>query len=178
MRRLVMGLVFLGALIGGCASTRVRVQYDETADFSAYKTFYFNKAQPKSQGRTGAVHDPLFNKDIMQEIRPLMEAKGFGEATRRDEADLLVVFYAYTRQHREFVPPTYVVGRRGRVWAASPGHVYNYKEGTLVIDIVDRAHKELVWRGVGTDVVGRGLPKAELVKAVEAILADFPPGKE
>ena len=177
MKRLI-SLLGLLALITGCASTRVQVQYDDAADFSGYKTFYFSRAQTKGQDRPGAVRDPFFNKEVMQEIRPLMEAKGFGEAPRRDEADLLVVFYAYTRQHREFIPPTYVVGRRGHVWAATPGRVHNYKEGTLVIDIVDRNKKELIWRGVGTDVVGRDLPKTELVKAVEAILADFPPGME
>ncbi len=55
-----------------------------------------------------------------------------------------------------------------------------YKEGTLVIDIVDSKNKELVWRGTGTDVVRNYNDGTEMQEdiddAVEKILANFPPG--
>ena len=158
-----------------CASVKVAVNYDEEAPFSEYQTFHFVK--PKHQSRAGsrAVTHPLFTKDVMREIRPIMEGKGFTEAATRGEADFLVVFYAMVQHRRDFVPPTYRVGRWGRVWRTRPGHVVRYKEGTLVIDIVDQQKKELVWQGVGTGVLDRTNPAANLVEAVGKILENFPP---
>ena len=114
---------------------------------------------------------------IVEEKEPSgpFKAKGFSEATSREAADMLVVFYAAVHNRRDFVPPSYRVGRWGRVWRTSPGHVVRYKEGTLVIDIVDQKRKELVWQGVGKGVLDRSNPASNLLEAVQKILEKFPP---
>ena len=172
-------LILLGIsgliMVIGCASVSVSVNYDEAVDFSEYQSFHFIKQNPKQQQRRGVVRNPLFTKDVMNEIRPILESKGFSEAPSRDRADMLVVFYAAVQNRRDFVAPTYRVGRWGRVWRTSPGHVVRYKEGTLVIDIVDQKKKELVWQGVGKGVLDRSNPGSNLVEAVNEILEKFPP---
>lgn len=177
-RIIVVGLlVYLG--LTGCATVRVAVNYDEAADFGAYRSFYF--VMPRNQARGQArrvVQNPLFTKDMMREIKPIMESKGFSEALSQDAADLLVVFHAVIKNRRDWVAPSYRVGRWGRVWRTSPGHVVNYKEGTLFIDLVDARRKELVWQGVGTGVLDRSNPGANLVKSVKEILERFPPTDE
>ncbi|MFC1569812.1 DUF4136 domain-containing protein, partial [bacterium] len=107
--------------------------------------------------------------------RPLMEARGFQEAESMEKADLLVHFYAYVKQNRNYVPPTYHRGRWGRVHRTSTGHVVHYQTGTLVIDMVDAKQKEVVWQGVGKGVLDRFDPSTDLVKAVEEVLKKFPP---
>ena len=166
---LVIVLVFLN-----CSSVRVTVNYDEAAVFSSYRTFYF--VRPKQQPRPGgAVRNPIFTKEVMREMGPILESKGFAEARTREEADLLVVFYAAVQNRRDFVPPTYRVGRFGRVWRARPGRFVNYREGTLVVDIVDRRKQELIWQGVGRGVLDRVNPMKNLVGSVEEVLKEFPP---
>lgn len=178
-RILIVGLLITLGLTG-CATIRVAVDYDETVDFGAYRSFYFVKPkyrQAQGPGRRG-MQNPLFTKDVMQEIAPLLESKGIVEASSQKEADLLVVFYAFIQNRRDWVAPTYRVGRWGRVWRTSPGHVVNYKEGTLIIDMVDTNKKELVWQGVGTGVLDRIDPRANLAEAANEILEDFPPLQE
>ncbi|MFH1941838.1 MAG: DUF4136 domain-containing protein [bacterium] len=172
---LLIGSVILGFM--GCASVRVNVNYDESVVFSDYRTFAFVRPRQQQMARRNAVRDPLITEEMMEEIRPIMESKGFVEAGSQEEADLLVVFYAAVHNQREFVPPTYRVGRWGRVWSARPGHFVNYKEGTLVIDMVDQTKKELVWQGVGSGVLDRVQPARNLVEAVAKILEKFPPEK-
>ncbi len=168
----VCGVCFLSLL--ACSSVRVVVDYDEATDFGAYRTFQF--VHPKHQARGGApVRNPVFNRDVMREIKPILESKGFAEAPNRDRADLLIVFYAAVQNQRDFVSPSYRIGRWGRVWAVRPGHFVNYKEGTLVIDIVDRKKQDLVWQGVGRGVLDRVNPRKDLIEAVEKILEKFPP---
>ena len=169
----IAGSVFLCTLIG-CASMKVTVNYDTEATFSDYKTFYFAPPNRQQQSRD-AVRNPLFNKTVLREIKPIMESKGFSESPTRNGADLLVVFYTAVKNQQDYVPPTYRVGRWGGVRRVSPGHVVRYKVGTLVIDVVDFKEKELVWQGVGRGVLDRDKPSENLVEAVEKILADFPP---
>lgn len=161
-------------LFAACSSMRVSQQYDEKTDFRAYRTFFF---KPSKADLPGPGRNPLFTKEVLAEVRTVLERKGLTEASGPEEADLLVHFYAMVRNQRDFAPPVYRVGRRGRVWQARPGHPVNYKEGTLVIDMVDRAGDELVWQGVGKGVLDRRDPSSHLVDAVKEVLEPFPPGK-
>ena len=56
-----------------------------------------------------------------------------------------------------------------------------YTQGSLIIDLVDNAKDELVWRGIGTAVVqDRGTPeerKKFIDEAVAKILSQYPPSK-
>jgi len=168
--------LILYLILMGCASTKVAVDYDKTADFSVYKTFFLVPPKPTAE-RQAAAKNPFLKKEILNEIRPILEKKGYIEAASQDEADFLVVFYTQIQNQRDYVPPTYRVGRWGRTWVARPGHVVHYKEGTLAIDMVDREKKDLVWQGVGKDVIDRNNPSSNLVAAVEKILEKFPPQK-
>jgi hypothetical protein len=54
--------------------------------------------------------------------------------------------------------------------------VNSYPEGTLVIDVIDRKSRELVWRGVGAGAFPQMNPSNEKVdKRVTRILQTFPP---
>jgi len=174
MRRLfpVFLLFIVMLILAGCSSMKVMSNYDETVDFSRYNTYRF--APPKSKGKK-EIRNPFFTKDMQEELRVLMKGKGFDEAVIADEADLILVFHAFTRNNREWVSPSYHVGRWGRVYRTSPGHVVNYKEGTLVIDIVDQQKKELVWQGIGQGILDRDNPAQNLIDAVQDVMESFPP---
>jgi hypothetical protein len=58
--------------------------------------------------------------------------------------------------------------------------VYQYQEGTLIIDVVDAGTKNLIWRGTGTKVIENTQLTPEQMKArideiVHKIMASFPP---
>lgn len=161
-------------LISSCATMRISVNYDKEINFSEYKTYRFVFPKHKQEKR-GQKNNPIFTKNMMNEIRPIMEAKGYTEAESQNDADILLHFYTYVKNRKDWVPATYRVGRWGRTWRTSPGHVRHYKEGTLGIDIVDREEKMLIWQGIGTDVLDHHNPQANLVEVVEEILEKYPP---
>lgn len=170
---LVFTAIVLAIQWAGCSSMKVATHYDSTVDFSEYHTYKFVK--PKYEGRKNGAANSLITKEILLEVRPVMEAKGLVEVDDAKEADILIHFYTFVQNKHHVSPPTYHVGRWGRTWVASPGHVAHYKEGTLGIDIVDREKKELVWQGVGRDVLDRDNPTENFVEAAKKILEDFPP---
>ncbi|MBN1894228.1 DUF4136 domain-containing protein [bacterium] len=161
-------------VILGCASTKVTTRFEPGTKFDAYRTFHFVAPQDQS-GSPATGRKAFFSREVMREIRPMLESKGFAETGSADQADLLVHFYAVIKNQRDFVPPAYRVGRWGRAHVVRPGHAVRYKEGTLVIDIVDRARQDLVWQGIGRGVLDRKEPAKNLIESVEKILEDFPP---
>ncbi len=173
-RLFVLVLILTGILLSSCATMRVAVQYDEDVNFSEYKTYKFVMPRHTSQSR-GKMKQQFFTKEMINEIRPIMNEKGFIEAGKENEADLLVHFYTHVKNRKDRIPPTYHVGRWGRVRRTSPGHVVHYKEGTLGIDIVDQEKKVLVWQGIGKGVLDRSNTHENFVDAVEEVLAPFPP---
>ena len=61
-------------------------------------------------------------------------------------------------------------------WGMSYTQPYVYEEGTMILDLVDRAKGQLVWRGTLTKALGSSRPSDEEVrKAVRKVLIDFPP---
>ncbi len=175
MKRKLIFISMILIIISNCSSVRVMVNYDDTISFSDYETFRFVSPRRQQSNRPGTVSNPLVTAEVMREIRPIMESKGLTEASSEETADLLVVFYASIQNRSDYVPPTYTVGRWGRVRRTSPGHVVQYKEGTLVIDIVDRQKREMVWQGIGRGVLNRNNPGENLVECLEEILEEFPP---
>mgnify|MGYP006308901649 CR=1 FL=1 len=168
MKSVILFLLPLLCIIS-CSGVRVAVNYDTEINFSDYETYTF--AEPR-QNKAGYQH--FVTKSILLEIDPLLKEKGL-EKTDPHRADLSVHFYTLVKNQRQVISPSYRVDRWGRVWQRRPGHVRKYKEGTLVIDIVDRRKKELVWQGVGSGVLTPHDPQEHFLDAVREILKDFPP---
>ena len=145
--------------LGGCASgPDVRVDYDRTADFTAYKTFGF--ASPLGTDRGG--YQSVVSQHLKAATQREMQARGM----RLDPAapQLLVNFSAaLSDKLRVARTPTVSMGLgyygyRGGLFSVWPLYadqtsVSQYREGTLNIDVVDAARKQLVWEGVVTDSV-------------------------
>ncbi len=150
-------------LLGACASAPdVRVNYDRSADFSQYKTFGF--ASPLGTDRGG--YQSIVSQHLKAATQREMESRGL----RLDAASpqLLINFSgALNDKMRVTTLPSTTMGigmgggyygYRAGMYSAWPIYrdetvVTPYKEGTLNIDVVDAARKQLVWEGVVTGSV-------------------------
>lgn len=160
-------------LLANCSSIRVNMDYDQEADFSAYKTFAW---LPQRKGT--AARNPLADKRIKKAVNDELIAKGYAGDTR--VPDLLLAYHTGMRSKIDVTSWGY---RYGRYWRYPVGRVsvYQYQEGTLVLDIVDAQKKELVWRGVAQKALSEtsSVEKKEenLTKIVAKLLKKFPPQK-
>jgi hypothetical protein len=65
-------------------------------------------------------------------------------------------------------------------WIRNQMDVYQYREGTLIIDLMDANNNNLIWRGWGTAILDNGdidLTEEKINHAVYKILKEFPPNK-
>lgn len=171
----VRGLVLLVAIavLAGCETLQVRSDYVGDVDFSAYKTFAQIPA-PEKPGGDLQGYSPITAERIQKAIAEVLQAKGYTRAPA-GEADFLVGF-SVDGQHRMDV---FSFDTGWGWYGGSRVYTTHYVQGTLLIDVADRASKRVVWHGWGTDRVAtdRQPEEAKIRATVEQILASYPPGK-
>ncbi|KOS07804.1 hypothetical protein AM493_18410 [Flavobacterium akiainvivens] len=163
-----------------CSSVRVNSDYDEAANFTTFKTYGYLK-----DGVDKAEISDLDKKRILTAIDAEMAKKGF---TKSDKPDFLVNIF--TKANKEVNVNNWGgYGGWGYGWGPGWGwggpwgwgggynSVSTHTEGTLYIDVIDTAKKELVWQGVGTGVLTKNREKKQerINEFVEKIIAEFPP---
>lgn len=146
-------------VLSGCeTSPTIQSNTEQNTDFTRYRTFAFlDKLTPKGQQ-----YSTLTGKYLRLAISEELRRRGLSES---EDADLLVGFYVHTQEKIEsHTTPSTSVGyygyrsRYGYGWGVgTETRVTQYTEGTLNIDVVDRARKQLIWEGIA---IGRLKKKA------------------
>jgi hypothetical protein len=155
-----------------CSSMIVRADHDSQHDFSTYSSFSIFERQGKEKRRPQM--SPIVDRRIGAAMASDIEAKGFDATSPRD-TDFLVTFYTAVRR-RVVINRAGWYGWGGWGWHGGTTWANSFPEGTLVIDIIDRRNRQLVWRGVGEGAFTSTNPSNEKVaKRVAKILSSFPP---
>jgi len=157
-------IVLLAALIAVPAAyaAKPNIQWNKDYDFSHVKTFAWqDPAQPSL-----AQSNPFMHKFIQDEIERRLAAAGLTKAAAGAAPDVWVTYHGAVQNNVELHSDSFGYGfggYGGAGWgmygygAAGPvsttTRVVEYKEGTLVVDIVDPTKKELVWRGSSTPIL-------------------------
>ena len=158
-------------LLVGCSTISVNQDYDPGYDFSKLKTFGFIPISPE------AGIDQINANRFGDAIKNELTAKGYTVSEKADFG-LALLFGKQTKTNIS----TYGYGYGpywGRYGATTNIDVSQYDEGTLIIDVIDMAKKELVWRGTGTGTLNPNATveerTANINNGVAQILAQFPP---
>jgi len=169
-------------LIAGCATTttpKARIDYDRKADFSVYRTFGF----PKETGTDRGGYSTLVTSYFKSALTTAMETRGYKYSA--ENPDLLVNFFMNTRERTEIRPnPGAGFGYYGyrdglyRGWPMyDQDRTVNYQVGTINVDIVDAAKKQLIWEGVSEGRVSEEAlanPKVTVNAVVTEMMRRYP----
>ena len=156
--------------------------FDKTANFAAYKTYTLKEGTPVGQ--------KLIDDRIVAAIDDAMKAKGF---TKSDaNPDVVVVYHVAFDKQKDI--STFSSGYGGGYgpygygWGGGWGggttstQVRDILVGTMVIDMADAGHKQVVWRGMATkEIDTKAKPDKRdksIKKAVDKIFKNYPPKKK
>jgi hypothetical protein len=150
-------IILLCALLMACSSIRIEnVNQAENFALSKYKTFDFFEVDASGDG-IGS--DYSANLELLKKaITKQFAAKGL---TPADTPDVLVnigIVVSQDVQTREtsFANPgdrTAYMGQRNYSWQSQEVVIGTYKQGSVTVDLVDRATGKLVWQGTAESVV-------------------------
>lgn len=150
-------MITLVLSLSACSEFKVQTDHDSTADFSAFKTFGFAGLADVNKG--GIYDNSLTKKRIESAVVRGLTGKGLRQVGLDERPDLLVHYWMDVQDKQRLESGGTSVGvaryRGGYGWGAGYGGgvtTYEYKEGTLVLDLVEPDKKQLVWRAtiVGT----------------------------
>jgi uncharacterized protein DUF4136 len=174
-------ILALGLL--ACTSFNVKTDYDSTADFTTFKTFSFAGLADVNKG--GIYDNSLTQKRIESAVVRELTAKGLSQVRLDEPSDLLVHYWfnVQDKQRLESGGTSVGVARYGGGYGWGMGYgggvtTVDYKEGTLILDLVEPAKKQLVWRAtiVGT-LQESAKDNVELGnKAIAKAFQSYPPG--
>lgn len=172
MKNIVTKLLFLAlttTTIISCGPTvKVAIDYDRSANFSAYKTFSIYHLT------TSLNVNELNAERIWNSIRKEMIKKGYKE---NDNNPDLVINVASLLKDRKYVSAT-GNGPYRPYWGAGSATIqsYDYKDGSLLIHVTDAKKDRLVWEGKGNAEIKKQPknPDEAINEAVTKIMNAFP----
>ena len=177
-----LALLLLVSLVAGCATgPRITTDADPSADFARYRSFAFYEplavetkgyATPSSQRMKAAT-------------RRQLESRGY--VYDESSPDLLVNINAYINERQDIINTPQLQQRVyynyrynsyvSTAYWVNRSDVYNYSEGTLNIDLVDAAAKQLVWEGIAVGRMANTRPSqrdARIDSTIDEIFAQYP----
>jgi len=167
-----LAVLFLGLLVSQAAwAQKITMEFDQTVDFSRYKTFAIREGQLNSGNP--ALNSPLVKKQIEADIQNALTAKGLTMATG-GSADLNVRYTFGAARKTEI--EAYPAGWYGRAtrYVRVP-----YAEGTLVIDLRDPTTRSLVWRSIAAEEKSDATKiQGKLNDMVKKSIEKYPPKKK
>lgn len=167
---IIIPLILL--LLTGCATSSlptVKTDYDKEADFSEYTTFNWSEEIEDQKDSHPILNNSLVRKRIKNAIRSEMEGRNYELA---ENADLLVNFHVVIEERTGYTTyPNFGY----RYWGRDNVQPYNYKEGTLIIDLIDREENQLVWQGYTEGIVDTDPEKMEekIRSAISLIFQEY-----
>jgi hypothetical protein len=189
-----LAVLSVGAAVAGCAHTnaqpKARTDFDPTADFARYHTYYWAGGEDAS-GKS-SFESLLIDKRIKDIIGTQLWARGLGEVAEKAKPDLVVLYWigAKDKTPVETVPSSTTSARAvwnhyDPHWGGRWGRTYDevvvreYTEGTLIVDLIDVATKELAWRAYLVQTVYEDPQKTAQRTEANAMtaFAQYPPAK-
>lgn len=174
-------IVLAAAATSAAGKPKVQADYDHSANFAAYKTFGF--VSPPGTEVDG--YPPEITDAVKAATRRELETRGYRFVDA--QPDLLVNFSARLAnrskkdelKNQEIGYYGYRKSNRVPVYKTWSTYTYDkgtkaYVEGTLNVDIVDAAAKQLVWEGVAIgEVKNLDKPVSEIKPGIDRVVGEI-----
>lgn len=174
------GLISLGGV--SCARTYdVHTMSAPRVGLTEFYTFHMLPTPQRRDGRRASgAYDPMVSNSITNRALRASVAEAFENGGYVDVEwmpDFVVAVYASARDKLDLSEWQFGYYNWPHWWDTMPPHsISQYREGTVIVDVIDPETLDLLWRGSATASVGDNpeLNTKELQKAAVAIVEKFP----
>ena len=165
--------VRMASLIGSLAlapmlvrAQDIQTDFDRSFDFSRLKTYAYMAQERRATDPLAA--NPINDRRVRAALDSQLVARGLAQDAS-GKPDLLVAYHAAARNRVGIQDWGYGPGRFG----SRRIDVNEYIEGTLVVDLVDGASRQLVWRGTATGTIEPKEAEKKIRKAVARLMEQY-----
>jgi hypothetical protein len=186
--RLLIALAW--ACLAGCSSVTVNTDFALDQDFSQFHRYAWHPDGVKKSASLDALGGDIFDNRVRRAVEDILASKGM---SRGEPADFYINYSVVTEDRMSVQTydtyAGYGPGWGYPRWGYGPYYypygggtqtsVYYYKQGTLIIDVVDAKTNKLAWRSTAEGPVDlEGTPEQReqgLRKAIGKMFERFPP---
>jgi hypothetical protein len=167
MRRTLAVLLFLS----GCVNANFTTLRNQQYDFSTVTTFYCAECADEIVSSMPRYDNKKNRELIRSAINSELVKKGY--VFEEDTPDVLVEFVILIENKIDTVSQRTTNYRH---WQGFETDVYNYKKGTIFVNVVNTENNTLIWQGRAESVLDKDPKNVEknISKFVQRILRDFP----
>jgi Domain of unknown function (DUF4136) len=165
----ILGIICLSMLLSCSDQITVRTDYDKSVKISTFTTFTWLDKEGIEERNNPLYYNELNDKRIRAAVVEQLTLKGY---TQTSEAPKLKVHYHIVIEDKTQVrSDTY-----SPYWIKTERDIYTYREGTLIIDLMDGKNEMLLWRGWAVSALSDANQMSdELIRnAVVKIFSKFP----
>jgi Domain of unknown function (DUF4136) len=169
----------LSILLLACSEQiRVKSDYDRDINFSGYKSYGWLPTKEIEVRNNPLIYNELTDKRIKKAVDGQLPSKGL----RSEEVNPdLRVHYHIVIDNKSALQPEPYGYHYSPYWVRTRMDVYQYREGTLIVDFMDSKSNNLVWRGWASSVLEVDeidLSEGKINEAINKILMEYPPVKK
>ena len=176
----VLCLILLATCTAACASPKVGYDYDHNANFGSYHTYDWMSDTQESTGDK-RLDNSLVDGRIRTAITTQLRSKGY-TTPANGHPDFYVAYHVGVKDLMKGSSTQNYIGDRAHGTYTTLSDIQPYKEGALLIDIVDAASNKLVWQASALAEVDPGMTPDERDRRIggiiQAMLTHFPPDRE
>lgn len=159
-------------LLTGCAGARYHHLQDPNFDFTTITTFSCSECASEVITRMPQ-YDNVKNRTLIRESI-IEEMQNLGYTYTDEQGDVFVEYVISVESKVD------TVAKRStdyRYWTGLETYPYNYRKGTIFVNVVDASNNTLVWQGTAHSVLDKNPRNVEknISNFVKRIFLDFPP---
>ena len=175
MKKLLI-YTLIAFFITSCSPTiRSFSDYDKDVFVSNYKTYsWLDLKTIEQKGSNPIYYNELTDKRIKNAVDVQMLLKGLRLVKDNGE---LKLHYHIVVEDKTNISTDPIGYNYGPYWVGRKVNVFQYTEGTLIVDMMDAKSNALAWRGWATDVVtenNRKNPEKGIINAINSIFKKYP----
>ena len=180
-KTLVLGITTTVVLIalGGCSTMSVTFDYDKNVAWEGVQSYNWlaTDQAPPTSASTAQLGGGLLDKRIREAVAFEMGERSIAIA---DDPDVLVKYHIGTEDKVQVTDWGYRYSDYYWGYGGRQIDVYQFTQGTVVLDIIDTKTKTLIWRGTATGTVDGTQKTPEEMQTrvnnvIHKILENFPP---
>jgi hypothetical protein len=170
MKRIIFVPLLTGVLmLQGCSPISVKTDYDRRVDFNDYVTYKW-MPYPEKRSKRAVPEGSFLDMRIRRAVESELLNKGY-VLRESGQVDALIAYHVSVQRRVHVSYPYY-----GYWYPGPAAHAHSYREGTIVVDVVDPGKKQLIWRGTALGAVGSIDESEEKIdKAIGKIFERYPP---
>lgn len=175
--RKALGSIVAVVAVAACSvAIRAGADFESGANLAPYRTFAWGEPDNLPTGDPRLDNNPFFVDRLHEAITSEMSQRGF--QLTEGSPDLLIHHHASVRSRIQ----VYDVDQRAGYDAGEYGpgsDVYEYEEGTFLVDIADASAKRILWRGWAQADIEAALADPDRMrdlvdKSVRMMFEEFP----